>query len=181
MNVLYFNTINLKKMSYFVCVFYFLLLHIGLIYDIIFIGDRMSTGCIYNIDLKTSNNETISVSSDYFDHFFIANLDEDGDETVYKAINNSTDLGANFFMIKILDDLAKESQTLYKRLISKKDIVKISLSFTNGKRQEFEIPKKRIANNGVMENKFEEILELTDGFGIIVTDKNLKYKKELFI
>ena len=32
-----------------------------------------------------------------------------------------------------------------------------------------------------MENKFEEILELTDGFGIIVTDKNLKYKKELFI
>lgn len=41
--------------------------------------------------------------------------------------------------------------------------------------------QKRIANNGVMENKFEEILELTDGFGIIVTDKNLKYKKELFI
>lgn len=104
----------------------------------------MSTGCIYNIDLKTSNNETISVSSDYFDHFFIANLDEDGDETVYKVINNSTDLGANFFMIKILDDLAKESQTLYKRLISKKDIVKISLSLQMVRDKNLRFPKKEL-------------------------------------
>ena len=67
----------------------------------------MSAGCIYNIDLKTSSNETISVSSDYFDHFFIANLDNNGDEINYKIIDNSKELGANFFMIKILDDFAK--------------------------------------------------------------------------
>lgn len=141
----------------------------------------MSTGCIYNIDLKTNNNETVSVSSDYFDHFFVANLDADGDEIKYNVFDNSSDLGANFFMIKILDEFAKEAEELYKRLFSKKDIVKINLYFTNGQRQEFVIPKKRIANNGTMENKYEEILELEDGFGIIVTDKDLRYKKELFI
>lgn len=140
----------------------------------------MSTGCIYNIDLKTSNNETISVSSDYFNHFFVANLDDNGDETTYNIVENSSELGANFFMIKIIDEYAKDAQELYKRLFEKKDIVEISLYFTNGLRQEFIIPKKRVANNGVMENKYEEILELEDGFGIIVTDKNLKYKKELF-
>ena len=59
--------------------------------------------------------------------------------------------------------------------------MKISLSFTSGQKQEFEIPKKRIANNGSIENKFEEILDLNDGFGIIVTDKLLRYKKELFV
>lgn len=150
-------------------------------YDIIFIGDRMSTGCIYNIDFKTNNNETISVSSDYFDHFFIANLDDNGDEVTYGVVDNSNDLEANFFMVRILNELSKEVQDTYKRLLSKKDIIKISLSFTNGQKQDFEIPKKRVANNGVMENKFEEILELDDGFGIIVTDKNLKYKKELFV
>lgn len=140
----------------------------------------MSTGCIYNIDLKTSNNETISVSSDYFNHFFVANLDDNGDETTYNIVENSSELEANFFMIKIIDEFAKDAQELYKRLFEKKDIVEISLYFTNGLRQEFIIPKKRVANNGVMENKYEEILELEDGFGIIVTDKNLKYKKELF-
>lgn len=140
----------------------------------------MSTGCIYNIDLKTSNNETISVSSDYFNHFFVANLDDNGDEATYSVVENSSELGANFFMIKIIDEFAKDAQELYRRLFEKKDIVEISLFFTNGLRQEFLIPKKRVANNGVMENKYEEVFELEDGFGIIVTDKNLKYKKELF-
>lgn len=80
----------------------------------------MSTGCIYNIDLKTSNNETISVSSDYFNHFFVANLDDNGDETTYNIVENSSELGANFFMIKIIDEFAKDAQELYKRLFEKK-------------------------------------------------------------
>ena len=172
---------SFEKKCRFLAQLHIFLLHIYSLYDIIFIGDRMSAGCIYNIDLKTSSNETISVSSDYFDHFFIANLDNNGDEINYKIIDNSKELGANFFMIKILYDFAKEDYNLYKRLNNKKDIVKISLSFTSGQKQEFEIPKKRIANNGSIENKFEEILDLNDGFGIIVTDKLLRYKKELFV
>ena len=141
----------------------------------------MSRGCIYNIDFKTSNNEIISISSDYFDHFFIANLNDDGDEIKYEKVDNTSGLRANFFMIKVLDEFAGDMLNSYKRLFNKKDIVEVCLSFTNGSKQQFEIPKKRIANNGIMENKFEEVLELDDGFGIIVTDKKLKYKKELFI
>ena len=34
----------------------------------------MKTGCIYSIEITTNTNEIFSVSSDYFDHFYIANI-----------------------------------------------------------------------------------------------------------
>lgn len=150
-----------------------------LIYDIILIGDRMSTGCIYSIDIKTNNNETISIPSDYFDHFYIANLDDEGDEVNY-GYNDNNNLVANFFMIKINNN-SNEIASVYKRLSDKKDIIGVTLCFTNGSRQEFDIPKKRIACNGVMENKYEDTYDLDSDLGIIITDKNIRYKKELFV
>lgn len=150
-------------------------------YDIIFIGDKMSRGCIYNIDFKTNSNDIISVSSDYFDHFYIANLNNDGDEVKYGVSDGSDNLIANFFMVKVSNDFSKEQADSYNKLVRRKDIIGICLSFTNGKRQEFEIPKKRVANNGVMENKYEEIFNFEDATGILITDKSLKYKEELFI
>lgn len=150
------------------------------IYGIIFIGDRMSTGCIYNIDMKTNNNETISIPSDYFDHFYIANLNDDGDEINYGYNDDNNNLIANFFMIKINNN-SSNIEEVYQRLVDKKDIIGITLCFTNGSRQEFDIPKKRIALNGIMENKFEETFDIDSDLGIIITDKNIRYKKELFI
>lgn len=150
-----------------------------LIYVIILIGDRMSTGCIYNIDIKTNNNETISIPSDYFDHFYIANLDDEGEEITY-GYNDDNNLVANFFMIKIINN-SKEIEQVYQRLADKKDIIGITLCFTNGSRQDFDIPKKRIACNGIMENKYEDIYDLDNDLGIIVTDKNIRYKRELFV
>ncbi len=141
----------------------------------------MSRGCIYNIDFKTNNNEMISVSSDYFDHFFIANLNENGDEINYLSKKGSEALVANFFMIRIYNELNEISENIYTRLLKRKDVVSIIISFTNGRKQEFEIVKKRIASNGTMINKFEDIFEFDDSFGIVITDKNLKYKKELFV
>lgn len=150
-----------------------------MIYVIILIGDRMSTGCIYNIDIKTNNNETVSIPSDYFDHFYIANLDDEGEEISY-GYNEDNHLVANFFMIKINND-SKEIAEVYQRLANKKDITGITLCFTNGSRQDFDIPKKRIACDGVMENKYEYTYDINNDLGIIVTDKNIRYKKELFI
>lgn len=149
------------------------------IYGIILIGDRMSTGCIYSIDIKTNNNETISIPSDYFDHFYIANLDDEGEEINY-GFNDDNNLVANFFMMKVNIN-SKEIADVFQRLANKKDIIGITLCFTNGSRQEFDIPKKRIASNGVMENKYEDIYEIDNDLGIIITDKNIRYKKELFV
>ena len=44
--------------------------------------------------------------------------------------------------------------------MSKQDIVKIGISFTNGKYQEFELPKRRIANQGMVINKYEPYTKL---------------------
>lgn len=171
----------MKKLSKFVFVIINLifLMSNSSIYVIILIGDRMSTGCIYNIDIKTNNNETISIPSDYFDHFYIANLDDEGDEINY-GYNDDNNLVANFFMIKINSN-SNEIASVYQRLASKKDIIGITLCFTNGSRQAFDIPKKRIASKGVMENKYEDIYQIGDDLGIIITDKNIRYKKELFV
>lgn len=150
------------------------------IYDIILIGDRMSTGCIYNIDFKMNNKETVSIPSDYFDHFYIANLNDEGDEIKYGYNDDNNNLIANFFMIKIINN-SRETSEIFQRLVNKKDIIGVTLCFTDGKRQDFEIPKKRIANNGVMVNKYEDLFPIDNDLGIIITDKSIRYKKELFI
>lgn len=140
----------------------------------------MSTRCINSIEFKTNNNEIISVSSSNLDYFYVGNLDQNGDETNYELKNNN-DLFANFFMVKIINDNSDNIKSIYNRLINKKDIVGFNLGFTNGEFQKFDVPKKRIATNGIMENKYEETFILDNDLGIIITDKEVKYKKELFI
>lgn len=138
----------------------------------------MNTGCIYNIDLTTNNKEKYSVSSDDFNHFYIANINDDGDEINYCAINEMNSLFANFFMIKLLNS---NGNKLINNLISNKTIIKIGISFTNGKYQEFDLPKRRIANNGVIVNKYEHTFYDEDNnLCILISDKNIKYMKELF-
>ena len=53
--------------------------------------------------------------------------------------------------------------------------------FTNGKYQEFDLPKRRIASNGVIVNKYEHTFYDEDNnLCILISDKNIKYMKELF-
>ena len=113
-------------------------------YDIIFIGDNMDTGCIYNIDITTNDNQVISVSSDNFNHFYIANIDDDGNEMNY-VLSNPNTLYANFFMLRIVKDHNYDVAKIIDRLYRFHDIIKIGISFTNGKYQEFDIAKKREA------------------------------------
>ena len=141
----------------------------------------MNTGCIYNIDITTNSKEKYSVSSDNFNHFYIANINDAGDEINYSAISDLNSLFANFFMIKILKDETPGMSHVINHLMSKQDIVKIGISFTNGKYQEFELPKRRIANQGMVINKYENaFFDEDNNLCILITDKNLKYKKELF-
>lgn len=140
----------------------------------------MSAACIYNIDLKTNNNDIIRISSDYFNHFYIANIDENGDEIGYDTLEDNS-LNANFFMIKIINDNSRESKEVINRIIEKKDIIGVDLSFTNGYKQIFNIAKKRVVSNGTTENKYQETFFDNEDLCIMITDKNIKYKKELFI
>ena len=141
----------------------------------------MSTECIYNVDLTTNNNDIISVSSDNFNHFYIANIDDNGNEINYDKIKNTDSLFANFFMIKILKDESTDSIINIERLLKKRDIVKIGINFTNGKYQIFELAKKRVANKGSLVNEYEDAFMDNNGLCILISDKNIKYKNNLFI
>ena len=136
----------------------------------------MKTGCIFSIDITTNSNETFSLSSDCFDHFYIANINDDGDEKKYKK--NNQNLFANFFMIRILNE--KETITSIDKLVNTNDIIKVSVFFTNGTHQDFEIPKKRVAQNKQLINLYEENFVDESGLCILITDKKIRYKENLF-
>jgi hypothetical protein len=54
------------------------------------------------------------------------------------------------------------------------------VSFTNGGYQEFEVAKKRVANNGKIENIYEDAFYDNEDLCIVITNKDIKYKKNLF-
>ena len=136
----------------------------------------MKAGCIFSIDITTNSNDTFSVSSDFFDHFYIANINDDGDEKKYKK--NNQNLVANFFMVRILNE--QETALSINKLIKKNDIIKVTVFFTNGTFQEFDIPKKRVAQNKQLVNLYEETFTDDSGLCILITDKKIRYKENLF-
>ena len=133
---------------------------------------------IYNIEFSTNNQDVISIFPSSFKNFYIANIDDNGDEISYGVSNNALD--ANYFMIKILNDKSYDANEVINRLKNKTDITGISIHFTNGKTQVFNIPKRRIQKDGILINKYEDVFEIDDDLCIIISDKDIRYKKELF-
>ena len=133
---------------------------------------------INNIEFTTNNQDIISIYPSSFTNFYIANIDDNGDEVSYGVKDDI--LEANYFMIKILNNKSFEANEVIKRIKDKKDIVKLSVYFTNGRKQVFDIPLKRVRMNDSLINKYEELFDIDEDLGIIITDKDIKYKKELF-
>jgi hypothetical protein len=138
------------------------------------------TECIYSIDLTTNSNEILSISSDDFEKLYISNIDETGEEVPYNQKSSKGELVANFFMVKILNDIHNENMFFLERLHNKKDIIKVTLHFTNGREQTFDLAKKRIAIDGIVENKYEHTHYDGEDLCIIISDKNIKFKENLF-
>ncbi len=137
----------------------------------------MTASCIYSIDLNTNTNETFNISSDNFDHFYVASLDDKGDETNYIR-ESSNSLKANFFMIRILN--SQTIANIIQRLYSKQDIVNISINFTDGSTENIKIPVDRKLKNKKLINSYEEATVIENNLCILITDKKIKYKKNLF-
>ena len=133
---------------------------------------------IYNIEFTTNNQDIISIFPSSFSNFYIANIDNNGDEISYGVNGNA--LEANYFMIKIVNDKSYDASEVIKRLQTKTDITGLSIHFTNGKTQVFNIPKRRVQKDGILINKYEEVFNDEDDLCIIISDKDIKYKKELF-
>ena len=138
--------------------------------------------CIDSIDIYSNNKDVFTITSESFENFYIANIDDNGDEMNYLLCEDQITLFANFFMIKIKnEENDNESIIVLQRLLKKKDIIKVTINFKNGEKQDFELIKRRIAKNGILENTYEDAyLDDNNDLCIMVTDKNIKYKKELF-
>ncbi len=137
----------------------------------------MTASCIYSIDLNTSTNESFNISSDNFDHFYIASLDDKGDETNYTR-GKENFLEANFFMIRLLN--SKSVEEIVQRLYKKQDIVNVSVNFTDGTSESFRIPVEKKLNNKKLVNSYEDATLVENNLCILITDKKIKYKKNLF-
>lgn len=142
----------------------------------------MKMDCIDSIDIYSNNKDVFTITSESFDNFYIANIDDNGDEMNYLLCEDQITLFANFFMIKIKnEDNNDEAVLVLQRLLKKKDIIKITINFKNGGKQDFELIKRRIAKNGLLENSYEDAyLDDNNDLCIMVTDKDIRYKKELF-
>ena len=142
----------------------------------------MKMDCIDSIDIYSNNKDVFTITSESFENFYIANIDDNGDEMNYLLCEDQITLFANFFMIKIKnEENDNESIIVLQRLLKKKDIIKVTINFKNGEKQDFELIKRRIAKNGILENTYEDAyLDDNNNLCIMVTDKNIKYKKELF-
>ncbi len=142
----------------------------------------MKMDCIDSIDIYSNNKDVFTITSESFENFYIANIDDNGDEMNYLLCEDQITLFANFFMIKIKnEENDNESIIVLQRLLKKKDIIKVTINFKNGEKQDFELIKRRIAKNGILENTYEDAyLDDNNDLCIMVTDKKIKYKKELF-
>ncbi len=138
----------------------------------------MKVDCINYIDLTTNSDHVISIPKDSFDHFYIANIDNEGNETKYKKKKN--DLEANFFMVRILNDDNGIINNSIRRLLTKKDIIGLRICFKDGTNQDFSIPKRRVLIDGEMSNKYEEAFMDENNLCILISDKNIKFKRNLF-
>lgn len=142
----------------------------------------MKMDCINSIDIYSNNKDVFTITSDSFENFYVANIDDNGDEINYLLCEDQVTLFANFFMIKIKNNDAENNTLLIlQRLLKKKDIIHVTINFNNGHKQAFELAKRRIAKNGILENTYEDAyLDSNNDLCIMVTDKNIRYKKELF-
>ena len=138
--------------------------------------------CINSIDIYSNNKDVFTITSDSFENFYIANIDDNGDEINYLLCEDQITLFANFFMIKIKNQISEDDTLLVlQRLLKKKDIIKVTINFKNNQKQSFDLVKRRVAKNGLLENTYEDAyLDNNNDLCIMVTDKNIKYKKELF-
>jgi len=130
---------------------------------------------INNIDLITNNDEIISLNPNMYNNFYLANLDKNGEEIKYELIKDQ--LKANFMLLRIKKN---EASHCYNLLKDNKNITNINIHFTNGLIQKFQLSKRRIAFEGKLVNKYEEVFEIENDLCMIITNLDIKYKKELF-
>ena len=133
---------------------------------------------IISIKLLFSNNDEIILNKNEFNDFYIANLDETGEETPYENTMINNKLYANFFLLKLKKDYNILSKI--NRIKQKYDITEIQIFLNNNKMLIFDVPSNAdpfIEYN----NEYEYTYEDNENFGLLLSQYNIKFKDNLFI
>lgn len=133
---------------------------------------------IINIKILFSNDDTITLNKNEFNDFYIANLNQHGDETPYENTLINNKLYANFFLLKLKKEI--ENLSKLERIKKQSDITEIQIFLNNNKMLIFEVPSNAepFAN---YHNDYEYIYEDNESLGLILSEYNIKFKENLFI
>ena len=134
---------------------------------------------IESIRLIFNNGDNVSFSGKDFNDFYIANLNNNGEEIPYEPTIIKNKLYANFFMVKLSKLIASNDKL--KRIKSKYDIIEIDVIFKTKKYIKFEVPSDAKPFNHNYNNNYEYIYEDDNTFGLLLSEHKIKYKENLFV
>lgn len=136
----------------------------------------MSNAGIKHINIKLTTNEEIIATPNMFKNLYISNLNEIGDEIAFISKENSNHLKANFFMVKLNQEIIEYNLTKNTlkenafKLLKDKKIKEVEINFKNGYSQPF------IFNI----NKDPFTIKDSNDLCILISEHDIKYKENLF-
>lgn len=136
----------------------------------------MNNVSIKNISIKLDNNDTIVIKPTMFDNLYISNLDSNGNEIAFVQNDKSNKLEANFFMIKLKNDIIEYNLTNNNlkdnafKLLKDKLISEVDINFKNGYTQPFLFNIK----------KEKYTLKDNNDLCLLLSEYNIKFKDNLF-
>jgi len=141
------------------------------------LGDKMNNASIKNISIKLNSKNNIIVTPNMFNNLYISNLNKNGEEIAFIQDNNSNKLTANFFMVKLSDEIIEYNLTQNNlkenafKLLKNEIINEVDINFKNGYTQPFLFKI----------NKEAFILKTNNDLCILVSEQDIKFKENLFI
>ena len=136
----------------------------------------MNSAGIKNINIKLNSNEIIIATPKMFENLYISNLNESGDEIAFISNEKNNHLKANFFMIKLSNEIIEYNLTNNSlkenafKLLREKKIKEVEINFKNGYSQPFTFN----INKEIFSQKRNNDLCL------LLSEHNIKYKNNLF-
>ncbi len=137
----------------------------------------MNNISIKDINIKLDTNQSIIATPNMFDNLYISNINDSGDEIAFTPKENSNRLKANFFMIKLTNEIIEYNLTknnlkenAFTILKNNPKIKEVIINFKNGYSQPFMFYSNK---NTYSETNNNDLC-------LIQSEYNIKYKENLF-
>ncbi len=125
------------------------------------------------------NGDNVVLNSNEFKDFYIANIDENGNEIPYEQTIIKNKMYANFLLLSI--NFNNIDHNTLKRIKNKNDITEIMIVFKDNRCLNFVLASNANPFSNNYQNDYEYIYEDDNTFGLLLSKYNIKYRNNLFI